>query len=241
MMNLDRFWDLIEQARRKIDASKGSPGDLLLSDEEALAEVLAPLPPEDIIQFDQRFSERIIAAYRWDLWAALAILEGGAGDDAFEHFRAELILYGRDVFEAALRDADSLTDAGPLPWGMEGLIYVPARVYEAKTGSAFPYDDEGDTPPHPDTPAGVPWAEEDLPTRLPRLWARCHDEDPVESAVPPPVAPAGPRVRVIDGPLQNHEGVLVETDESAGEVSVVVLLFGRPTKVVLKKSQIETM
>jgi hypothetical protein len=241
MMDLDRFWDLIEQARQKIDASRGPQGYPLLSDEDALTEVLATLPPEDIIQFDHRFSERIIAAYHWDLWAALAIIEGGAGDDAFEHFRAELILYGREAFEAALRDADSLADLSPLPWGMEGLIYVPARVYAAKTAREYPYEDEGDVPPHPEKPAGVPWEDEDLPTRLPRLWATIHDEDPAESEVPSPVAPAGPRVRVIDGHLRDHEGVLVETDESVGEVTVLLPLFGRPTKVVLKKTQIETI
>lgn len=241
MMDLDRFWDVIEQTRQKIDASKGPQSEPLLSDEDALAEVLATLPPEDIIAFEHRFSERIIAAYHWDLWAALAIIEGAAGDDAFEHFRAELILYGREVFEAAQGDADSLADLATLPWGMEGLIYVPARVYAAKTGQEFPYEDEGDVPPHPDKPAGVPWEEEDLPTRLPRLWASFHDEDTAESAVPSPVAPAGPRVRVIAGQLQNHEGVLVETDESAGEVTVLVPVFGRPTKVVLKKTQIEML
>ena len=185
MMDLDRFWHLIEQARQKIDASQGSQGYPLLSDEDALTEVLATLPPEDIIQFDHRFSERIIAAYHWDLWAALAIIEGGAGDDAFEHFRAELILYGQDAFEAALRDADSLADLGPLPWGMEGLIYVPARVYKAKTALEYPYEDKLDVPPHPDKPAGVPWEDEDLPARLPRLWSKFHDEDDADDLLAP--------------------------------------------------------
>lgn len=241
MMDLDRFWHLIEQARQKIDASRGPQGYPLLSDEDALAEVLATLPPEDIIQFDHRFSERIIAAYHWDLWAALAIIEGGAGDDAFEHFRAELILYGQDAFEAALRDADSLADLGPLPWGMEGLIYVPARVYKAKTALEYPYEDKPDVPPHPDKPAGVPWEDEDLPARLPRLWDKFRDEDAADSEAPSTVAAAGPRVRVIDGPLQDQEGVLVETDESVGEVTVLMPVFGRPTRVVLKKTQIEAI
>jgi transcription antitermination factor NusG len=57
----------------------------------------------------------------------------------------------------------------------------------------------------------------------------------------PRAAPAGPRVRVISGHLQNHEGVLVVTDESAGEVTVWLSLFGRPTKVVLKKTHFEML
>jgi hypothetical protein len=76
MMDLDCFWGLIDLARDKVEASRGPEGHPLLSDEDALAEVLNTLPAEDIVQFDHRFSERIIAAYHLDLWAALAIIEG---------------------------------------------------------------------------------------------------------------------------------------------------------------------
>jgi hypothetical protein len=243
MMELDRFWDLIDQARRKIDASKGPEGYPLLDDEDALAEVLATLSPEEIVQFDHRYSERIIAGYNWDLRAALAIIEGGAGDDAFEHFRAELILFGRQIYEAALQDADSLMDAVPLPWGMEGLIYVPAKVYEAKTGKEFPYEDKyedkSEVPPHPKEPAGLPWKVEDLPARMPRLWAKFHEEESAESEAPSLDVPAGPCVRVIDGHFQSYEGVLAEPDQSTGQVTVILNLFGRPTKVLLERTQIE--
>jgi hypothetical protein len=241
MMDLDRFWDLIEQARLKINASAGPEGYPVLNDCDALAEVLAELSPGDIVQFDQRFSERMLAAYQWDLWAALAIIEGAYGDDSFEHFRAELILLGREAFEAALRDADSLSDRQPLPWGMEGLIYVATRVYRQKTGKEFPYDAEGDVPSFPDNPAGEPWEEVDLPTRLPRLWATFNDERNAESDLPSPAVPAGPRVRIIDGHLQHQEGVLVGMDEVAGQVTVILPIFGQPTKVLLKRTQIEMM
>lgn len=177
MMELGRFWALIDQASEKIEASRGPEGHPTLADEDALAEVLATLSPDDIVQFDHRFSERIIAAYHWDLWAALAIIEGGAGDDAFEHFRAELIRYGQKAFETALENADTLADWPTVPWGMEGLIYVPAKVYQAQTGREFPFEEQGQVPPHPDKPAGEPWEEDDLPTRLPRLWAEFKDED----------------------------------------------------------------
>ena len=239
MMGLDRFWDLIEQARRKTDASKGPEGYPLLDDENALAEVLATLSPEDIVQFDHRYSERIIAGYDWDLWAALAIIEGAYGDDAFEHFRAELILFGRQIYEAALQNADSLTDAGPLPCGMEGLIYVPARVYEAKTGREFPYEENGGVPPHPEEPAGLPWQEEDLPARLPRLWGKFHEDESAESGAPSLDAPAGQPIHVIDGHFKNYEGVLAEPDPSTGQVAVILNLFGRPTKVLLERTQIQ--
>jgi hypothetical protein len=170
MMDLERFWRLIEEVRQKLQKSVGRDGYPTLSDEAALTEVLSNLTPEEIVAFDERLDERMDAAYHWDLWAALYIIEGGASDDAFEHFRAELVLLGRETFEALLEDADRLADISPVPWGNEGLIYVPLRVYQQKTGQECGDWLDG-RPPYPDKPAGEPWQEEDLPTRLPRLWA----------------------------------------------------------------------
>jgi hypothetical protein len=88
----------------------------------------------------------------------------------FEDFRAELILCGRAAFEAALRDADSLVDLPKAPRGVEGLLSIPANVYEAKAGKPIPERDL--VVPHPSEPAGEPWEETDLPQRLPRFWKR---------------------------------------------------------------------
>lgn len=237
-MDVDRFWDLIEQARQRIEASKGSDGREPLDDCEALAEVLEQLEPDEIVQFDHRYSERMLAAYNWDLWAALAVIEGAYGDDSFEHFRAELILLGREAFEAALQDADSLADQKQLPWGMEGLIYVPAKVYEEKAGQEFPYDAGSEVPPFPAKPAGELWEEADLPSRLPRLWAIFHDEDTTQDAVPEPLTSGGPRVRIIEGPFKSHEGIVVSQEAATGQVIVLIDVFGRARKIDLKTTQI---
>jgi hypothetical protein len=171
MMNSDRFWELIEQTRQRYLASR-TDCDPALVEHDALAQTLSTLDPEEIIQFDQRLEERVIAAYQhWDLWAALHIFtEGCAGDDRFEEFRAELILCGREAFEAALRDADSLAELPKVPRGVEGLLSVPTSAYEEKTGKPFPEYDL--VVPHPDQPAGETWEEADLPRRLPRFWKR---------------------------------------------------------------------
>lgn len=170
MMNTDRFWDLIEQARQRYFASRSDTGPTLV-EHEALAQTLSELEPAEIIEFDQRLSERVIAAYHWDLWAALYIFtEGCAGDNRFEDFRAELTLCGRGAFESALGDADSLADLPMVPRGEEGLLSVPLNVYEAKTGNEFP---QLELPvPHPNHPAGQRWEEAELPQRLPRFWKR---------------------------------------------------------------------
>jgi Protein of unknown function (DUF4240) len=169
MMSSDRFWELIEQTRKRYFASHSDGPPLV--EHAALAKALSELDPTEIIEFDQRLEERIIAAYHWDLWAALYIFtEGCASDNRFEDFRTELILCGREAFEAALQDADSLADLPMVPRGEEGLLSAPTIVYEEKTGQPFPESDL--VVPHPDQPAGEPWEEEDLPRRLPRFWKR---------------------------------------------------------------------
>jgi hypothetical protein len=171
MLDLDRFWILIEQTRQQLRTSVDADRQEAHQECIALAETLYELTPPEIVQFDQRFEERIIAAYHWGLWGALNIFtEGCAGDDRFEHFRAELILCGRQAFEAALDDADSLADLPYLPRGEEGLIAVPLFVYEEKTGTRFP--DYDLVVPHPAEPAGQLWEEADLPRRLPRMWKK---------------------------------------------------------------------
>jgi hypothetical protein len=161
---------LIEETRQRFFASHKDSGPALV-EHYALAETLSQLDPAEIIEFDERFEERVNAAYHWDLWAALYLFtEGCAGDDPFEDFRAELILCGRAAFEAALQDADSLADVPMVPRGEEGLLSVPMHAYEELTGMPFPQRDL--VVPHPSEPAGVRWEEADLPLRLPRFWKR---------------------------------------------------------------------
>jgi hypothetical protein len=170
MMNPDRFWELIEQTRQRFFASRSDSGPTIV-EHEALSQTLSELAPPEIVEFDERLTERIIAAYHWDLWAALQIFtEGCASDNRFEDFRAELILCGREAFESALGDADSLADLPMVPRGDEGMLSVPLNAYELMTGKPFPQRDL--VVPHPIKPAGKPWEEADLPQRLPRFWKR---------------------------------------------------------------------
>jgi hypothetical protein len=47
-------------------------------------------------------------SYDWGLWGAACVINGGCSDDCFDYFRAYLISRGREVFEAAVADPDSL-------------------------------------------------------------------------------------------------------------------------------------
>ena len=108
-------------------------------------------------------------SYRWDLWGAAFVINGGCSDDGFEYFRGWLMLQGRDVWEAALRDPESLADV-PLDGNAdcEDVLYVASEAYERVTGRSLGSHSE----PHADQPAGQAWEEEDLETLYPRLWTR---------------------------------------------------------------------
>jgi len=165
-MTTDTFWEIIAAAKANPDGS----WDRRM---ETLSDLLSVLPPAEILEFDRIFSEQSVRAYSWDLWGAAYIIGGGCSDDTFTDFRAWLISMGKDIFEQALRDPESLADIkfGEGPGEEEDAFFeeyaCAARdVYEEKTGEEMP-----DVPiDFPENPTGEKWTEDDLPERYPRLW-----------------------------------------------------------------------
>ena len=104
--------------------------------------------------------------YNWDLWALAYIAQGGCSDDAFEGFRAWLILQGREIFELALTDIRKIMRKVPAGLGTqaEGLLSVAAIAYERRTGKflqprkASSFKLKGDQ-----------WEEHELETRFPEV------------------------------------------------------------------------
>ncbi|CAO0826835.1 hypothetical protein SMICM17S_08698 [Streptomyces microflavus] len=74
----------------------------------ALTDVLAALEPAEIIDFAVTAYEVTASAYRWPLWNAAYLIEGGCGDDGFMDFRDGLVLLGREAFTRAVAGPDSL-------------------------------------------------------------------------------------------------------------------------------------
>lgn len=106
-------------------------------------------------------------AYRWDLWAAAYIIGGGCSDDGFMDFRATLISHGREIYEQALEDPESLADLGKMDedyWFYEGYQYVPSEVAEEMSGEA-----PDRYAPAPDEPSGDEWDEDSVERMYPRL------------------------------------------------------------------------
>ena len=129
---LDKFWSLIERS------GPGNPDEEAQAD--ALRVALRELPPHEIEQFALTFDGLLNASYSWKLWGAAYLIMGGASDDGFEYFRVWLISRGRDFFERAVADPDSI--AVMLPSDFDGypefelLVYVATEVWEEKTGGS---------------------------------------------------------------------------------------------------------
>jgi hypothetical protein len=110
-------------------------------------------------------------AYTVDLWGAAYLINGGASDDGFYYFRCWLIGMGRDVYEAAVANPDSLADAVDPGTDAEAGIYAAAhQAWMAVTGRP-------DTDPYPARNEsavlrGEDWDfhdDDEVRRRLPRL------------------------------------------------------------------------
>jgi Protein of unknown function (DUF4240) len=160
------FWHLIAATRGAAEGDTERQSELL-------EEKLSRLPGQQIAEF-QRIRHRLDEqAYSWDLWGAAYVIEDGCSDDCFRDFRAYLISLGREPYEAALHDPDSLApvveDAETVDW--ENADSVAGDADDSAVGEDIPADDSdlsGD-------PSGEPWDDEDqdaLVQRYPRLAER---------------------------------------------------------------------
>jgi hypothetical protein len=156
------FWALIDVAREM------GGGDV---DEELglVVHRLEHSPAQDVADFQRHLLRALDRAYDWGLWGAAVITLGECDEDDFEFFRVWLVSQGKEVFERALADPDSLAEHPEGGGMLEDLLYLAEDVYESLTGEELPAPDLG---PRPQAPRGTPWEEEDLPGRFPRLADR---------------------------------------------------------------------
>lgn len=141
LMTQERFWALIEQS------NKG----------ETLEETLHHLSDDELFGYYYWWRHFYAISYQQDLWAVAYVVMGGCSDDSFDYFRFWLVLQGREVFENAMKNADSLSDVfhhledGDYPQN-EDLHYVPMEIIEQRHGEGAFDDmldnqyDEIDTP-----------------------------------------------------------------------------------------------
>lgn len=162
-MTIDEFWKIIDD----VNAECGADMDEKVP---VLTERLEAMPAQQVLEFARIFESMMNQAYTWDLWGAAYVIHSGCTDDAFIEFRSSLISMGRDVFEKAVADPESLAGLPPAiveSLGFEGFGFPADSVYQDKTGS-LPDHQYAD----PLEPKGEPWTEDEatLKARYPKLW-----------------------------------------------------------------------
>jgi hypothetical protein len=159
-MTRDQFWAIVEEVHRD------SGGDMDTKC-ELLGKRLRQLPLEEVQSFDEHFAACDNRAYNWQLWAAAYIICHGCSDDSFWDFRSTLISMGREIFEKALADPQSLADLNydAEQANYEGYQYVASTVYEEMSGGQeIPRSNE-----HPGEPSGQDWDESKVGALYPKL------------------------------------------------------------------------
>jgi hypothetical protein len=172
-MTREQFWKIIADSRRDFDPNRHD-GNMYMQ-AERLEQLLSAMPVEEVREFGRIFAQLYFDAYRRDLWGAAYVIEGGCSNDGFMDFRFWLISMGREVYEAAMADPESLVNVAYAP-GIEVCAFeefggIASGVLEAK---GVP------DPPgvrHPREPVGERWTDEELPRRLPKLWAKFGKKD----------------------------------------------------------------
>ncbi|MGG6266666.1 DUF4240 domain-containing protein [Leptolyngbya sp. AN03gr2] len=157
------FWELIEQSRPEVNDCA--------TQTIQLQQILSQLSPDRIVQFQQIFHDKIVEAYRWDLWGVAALIQGFCSDDGFEYFCRWLVGQGREAFVNAIADPETVADLLDHQNQMiecEELFYAALFAYEAMTGEIIPELDVH----YPRHPAGERWTDGQLAEQFPKVVSR---------------------------------------------------------------------
>ena len=155
----DRFWEIV-------DATVTPDYDTQL---ESLGAALSKLSGNELIAFEADFRRASLKAYRWDLWGAAYVINGGCSDDGFIDFRSWLIAQGQEVYNNALADPESLSDHIVEAFAeFEEIAYVPIEVFESTQDADWP----NPAVSFPSEPEGERWEEDDLDQLYPKLTAK---------------------------------------------------------------------
>lgn len=120
-----RFWQLIDEVRES-----GTAGV------QTLIAKLSQLPPDEILAYEKHFDDAMNVSYTSTLWAAAYIINSGCSDDAFDYFRAWLIMQGQTTFRRVVADPEVLVEfveSDDIFW--EEIMYAPSKAYKLVTGN----------------------------------------------------------------------------------------------------------
>ena len=74
------FWEIVRQA-------KDISGNDWESRPENLKQILIKYSAEEIFQFNVEYHKKLIESYKWNLWGAAYLINGGCSDDSFDYWR----------------------------------------------------------------------------------------------------------------------------------------------------------
>ncbi len=151
------FWQVIADARHRTGNSVD--GDRVA---EQVTALLARRDPKEIVEFGVYLDGLEVSAYRWDLWGAAYLINGGCSDDCFDYFQGWLVAQGRSTWDAALADPDSLATIMSRKVERSGvesedMLGAAAAAYAQATGhgeQAYWNAVTKQSAPWPDEPAG---------------------------------------------------------------------------------------
>lgn len=129
-MTIDRFWKLIEIAKKESRNDDERQVKILIQN-------LSVLSVSEIIEFQRIFSTLHEQSRHNYLWEAAEIIQGFCSDDGFEYFRAWLIAQGQTVFNNALEDPETLANFIDIrarnDCSLESMLYAADQAYKNKT------------------------------------------------------------------------------------------------------------
>jgi hypothetical protein len=168
-MEVETFWNLIDESRFVGHGDVTDQANFILGELLQLAET-------EIVAFERIFWQLMAEAYDGSLWDAAHIIGCGCSDDGFEDFRAWLIAQGKERYEMALVNPESLVALVNLDQDAEegALLYVARKAYEQKTGHDIPVLPHSHTNP---ALKGEHWPVEKKKVRFPILTAKFGDCD----------------------------------------------------------------
>jgi hypothetical protein len=137
LMDEDKFWQIVH------DSLERSGGDQE-SQVAILVKTLEGLSPKETVGFRLRTDKLLHDTYTSDMWCAGYIMNGGCSDDMFEYFRLWVISQGREVYENAKANPDSLIAVAEVEvpedlFAFESFWYVALTAFKNKTGKEL-YD-----------------------------------------------------------------------------------------------------
>lgn len=129
-MNQKEFWELIDEVNQ--EAKPWDKDSILIGTQKKLLE----LPAQEIIDFHNLLKLYMELADTPCLTAAAIAINDGVSDDSFTDFRAWLVSQGRDIYQKALKCADSLAEVDipsePYSTIFEFYGYIGSYAYRAK-------------------------------------------------------------------------------------------------------------